>query len=121
MLSDFAIASDGDLQIRVTVNGTTDDPLAWNTPTGWTSTETAMETKVTAFGAVLTTIADGLPTHYAFALSGGAGNNKIGGQASTATRISMGATQEIILWVRRLSGTGAIVVKHGVLKWTEEW
>jgi hypothetical protein len=121
MLSDYSVASDGDLQIRVTVNGTTSAPVSWSTPTGWTASETAMETKVTVLGTVLAASADGNPTDYAFALSGGSGNSRTGGQGSAATRIAMGATQEFILWVRRLSASGVIVVKHGVLKWTEEW
>jgi hypothetical protein len=118
-LDGIAVAADNDIQVRYTVNGTTSN-LTWATPTGRTSTETAVETKVTASGAVLTTSADGEPVAYTFVSTNGSGVNQVG-SADLETTLNIGATQEIILWVRRLSASGAMVVKMANLSWTEEW
>ena len=51
-LNSFAVTADSDMEIRVTIGGTTSNGT-WGTPTGWTATETALETKVTVAGTVL--------------------------------------------------------------------
>lgn len=111
----YEVAADGEMETRLTIAGTTSN-LSWGTPTGWVSTETACETKVTG-GTALTTSADGYPKAYSFVSSA----NKAAAVISEDIQIKLGATIECILWVRRLSATGAIVVKHANIHWIEEW
>jgi hypothetical protein len=114
-----SVSAGSDMQIRFTVGGTTSN-LTWATPTGRTSTETAVETKVTTSGTALTTSADGEPLGYSFVSTNGSGAAS-SGSGSLDTELTIGAAQEIILWVRRLSASGAMVVKMANVSWTEEW
>lgn len=116
--NNFQVAADADMQIRYTVGGTTSN-LAWAAPTGRTATETAVETKVTG-GTALTTSTDGEPFDYEFVSASGGGASRTG-STSLDTDITLGATQELILWVRRLTAVGAMVVKMAHVSWTEEW
>lgn len=118
-LNSFAVSADSDMEIRVTIGGTTSNGT-WGTPTAWTATETAIETKVTSSGTPLATSADGNPVDYSFVLASGTGQSR-GGQSSSFNRIPLGATQEVILWVRRLSDTGAMIIKNANVTWEEEW
>ena len=118
-LNNILVATDSDMMVRYTVGGVTSN-LSWATPTGKTSTETAVETKITTGATALTTSSDGEPFDYTFVSTNGSGTSKVG-DVSLNTQISVGATQEIILWVRRLSATGAMAVKMASITWTEEW
>ena len=109
------ISCDGEIEIRTTTGGTTSN-LSWATPTGVTATETAIETKVTG-GTALTTSVDGSPLDYGFVFS----NNKINSSFESKVSATLGANEELILWIRRLSGSGAIVVKHANITVKEEW
>jgi hypothetical protein len=115
----FEVSADSDMELRITIGGTTSNGT-WGTPTGWTATETALETKITSSGVPLAASVDGNPTEYSFVLAAGTGSNS-GGVSSLKTRIPLGATQEAILWVRRLSGTGVMIVKNAHMTWEEEW
>jgi hypothetical protein len=117
-LSGVEVAADADLLVRYTVGGTTSN-LTWANPTGRTSTETAVETKITT-GTALTASSNGETYEHMFVSANGSGNSRAG-DANIDTKINIGATEEIILWVRRLSAVGSIVVKMGSIKWTEEW
>jgi len=118
-LSGIQVAADNDMQIRYTVGGTTSTGT-WGTPTGRTATETALETKVTVAGTVLAASTDGEPLDYSFVSTNGTGANRVG-STEVETDLTIGATQEVILWVRRLTGSGAMVVKMAHVTWTEEW
>lgn len=117
-LDGFEVVATGDLQIRVTVGGTTSN-LSWATPTGRTASETPVESKVTG-GTALTTSADGEPTQYSYVLANGAGVNLRGSTASQAEFV-LGQSTEVILWVRRISASGAIVINHAHLTWATNW
>jgi hypothetical protein len=116
-VSGFLLSADGDLQVRLTKNGITSN-LAWTTPLDWPSTETACEVKTTSGGTPLTTSASGFPLDYAL-LSGT--NNQTNSNVATKNNIVLGEDTEIILWVRRYSAAGAIVVNSAVIEWTECW
>lgn len=118
-LKDFIVATDGDLEVRLTINGTTSN-LSWTSPTGVSANETSVETKITTTGTALTTSSDGTPIEYAFVNSSGAGVNESGSSIQDVD-IVLGSGSEAILWVRRLSGTGVITAKHAHLSWIEEW
>ena len=115
-LENFLIAADGEVETRITIGGTTSN-LAWATPTGVTATETGIETKLTTTGTALTTSVDGSPVDYGFVNS----TNKANAVFVDDVSIVLGADIEVILWVRRISASGAIVVKHAHLTWKEEW
>lgn len=114
----FVVASDGNLETRITYSGTTNN-LSWGTPTGLTATETAIESKVTTTGTALTTSAPGFPIEYGFVPGGATGRG--GGTNFAELTFPLGVGQEVILWIRRLSGTGAIIVQHAHVSWLEEW
>jgi hypothetical protein len=116
-VSGFLVSADGDLQVRLTKNGITSN-LAWTTPLDWPSTETACEVKTTSGGTPLTTSASGFPLDYAL-LSGT--NNQTNSNVAMKNNIVLGEDTEIILWVRRYSAVGAIVVNSAVIEWTECW
>jgi hypothetical protein len=116
-VSGFLVSADGDLQVRLTKNGITSN-LAWTTPLDWPSTETACEVKTTSGGTPLTTSSSGFPLDYAL-LSGT--NNQTNSNVATKNNIVLGEDTEIILWVRRYSAAGAIVVNSAVIEWTECW
>ena len=118
-LNSFIVAADNDMQIRYTVGGTTSN-LAWATPTGRTATETAVETKITTSGTALAASADGEPLDYAFVTAAGSGVTR-SGDVELDTDLTIGSTQEVILWIRRLTAGGAMVVKMASVTWTEEW
>lgn len=115
----FSVTADNDMELRVTVGGVTSNGT-WGTPTGWTAGETALETKVTVLGTALTASTDGNPVSYSFVIALGTGLSK-GGTASSTNRIPLGASQEVILWVRRLVGSGAMIIKNANVSWEEEW
>lgn len=116
-VTNFLVAADNEMECRITYGGTTSN-LAWATPTGWTSSESAAETKITTSGTALTTSADGYPIDYEFVNSARAGSSSI---SNDRLQISLGSSKEAILWIRRLTGAGAMVVKHAHLTWSEEW
>jgi hypothetical protein len=113
----FLVSADGDLQVRLTKNGITSN-LAWTTPLDWPAAETACEVKTTSGGTPLTTSASGFPLDYAL-LSGT--NNQTNSNVAMKNNIVLGEDTEIILWVRRYSAVGAIVVNSAVIEWTECW
>lgn len=112
----YSLSADGEVVTRLTTGGTTSN-LAWATPTGWTSAESSVETKLTTSGTALTTSADGFPYAYDFVNSSKTALQKI----DNSSTIKLGASDEVILWVKRLSASGAIVIKHANLQITEEW
>lgn len=115
-LEHLEVSGDGEFEVRTTYGGTTSN-LSWGAPTGISASETAVETKVTG-GTALTTSADGTPLDYGFVA--GAGNKQSTGFADDVV-FTIASTEEVILWIRRLSGTGAIIVKHAHITWQEEW
>ena len=115
----FSVAADADMQIRYTVGGTTSNGT-WGTPTGRTATETGVETKVTSSGVVLAASSDGEPLAYGFESAAGSGNSRAGSTGED-TELTIGADQEVILWVRRLSASGAMAIKMADIAWVEEW
>ena len=110
----YELAADGELETRVTFGGVTSN-LNWGTPTDYTASETACETKVTGATA-LTASATGTPIEYGFV----SGVNKSAQMSSETVEVPV-EEEEIILWIRRLSSSGAVVVKHAHLSWEEEW
>lgn len=117
-IENFFVAADSDMQVRYTVGGVTSN-LSWAAPTGRTATETAVETKITT-GTALTASSDGEPLEYTFVTAAGSGSTRAG-SAELDTDLTIGSTQEVILWVRRLTAVGAMVVKMANVTWTEEW
>lgn len=115
-LEHLEVAGDGELEVRATYGGTTSN-LSWGAPTDISASETAVETKVTG-GTPLTTSAVGTPLDYGFVSGAG---NKQATNFDDDVVFTVSATEEVILWVRRLSGTGAIIIKHAHLTWQEEW
>lgn len=112
----YQVNGNGEMETRITVGGTTSN-LSWATPTGWTSAESAAEVKVTG-GTALTTSADGFPFSYDYL----DGTNKTSGQSRIDLEVlELGQDEELILWIRRLSGSGGIIVKHANIQWLEEW
>jgi hypothetical protein len=118
-LDSFQVAATGDLQLRVTVGGTTSN-LSWATPTGRTLAETAVESKITTTGTALTTSVAGEPTGYGYVLASGSGGN-VRGVTEGEGSFVLGQTTEVILWVRRISASGAIVINHASLTWAGDW
>jgi hypothetical protein len=114
-LENVTVSADGELEVRITRGGTTSN-LTWGNPTGIAANETGVETKVTT-GIALTTSVDGNPSDYGFVNS----TNKSAASFDNDVAIIIGSDQEIILWVRRLSATGSVIVKHAHLTWKEEW
>lgn len=117
-LDSFQVASTGDVEVRITVGGTTSN-LSWGTPTGRTASETGVESKVTG-GTALTTSVDGEPSSYSYVIANGTGSNTKGTTAGTV-EFTLGQATEIILWVRRISGAGSVVINHANLTWTTNW
>lgn len=116
IFKESVVASDGEVETRVTFGGTTSN-LAWATPETWAASETACEVKVTG-GTALTASADGYVIEYGYV------PNSTSQGSSTTTKeeeIAIGTNNELILWVRRLSGTGTIIIKHAHIKWEEIW
>jgi hypothetical protein len=118
-LINFQVAATGSLELRITVGGTTSN-LAWATPTGRTASETAIESKITTAGTPLTTSVDGETTQYSFVVANGTGSNVRGATTSSAEFV-LGQTTEVILWVRRLSASGAIDINHGSITFSGDW
>jgi hypothetical protein len=115
-LEHFEVSADGEIETRITNNGITSN-LTFAAPTGVTATETGVETKVTTSGTALTTSSDGQPIDYGFVNS----SNKAAANFESNVTLVLGSDVEVILWIRRLSAGGAIVVKHAHLTWKEEW
>ena len=115
VLENFEVYSDGEVETRITRGGVTSN-LTFATATATTATETAAETKVTG-GTALTTSSDGSPIDYGFVFS----NNKAANSFISNTDIIMGSDIEVILWIRRISATGVVIIKHAHLTWREEW
>jgi len=113
----YTLCADSEMETRMTINGVTSAPVAWSTPTGWTSTETALETKITTSGTAMTASTDGEPFAYNFASSTKTALVSVTSESS----IPMGATTEIILWIRRLTAVGAMKVLHASIEFDEEW
>lgn len=112
----YLLSADNEMEVRLTYSGTTSN-LSWATPTGWTTAESAAEVKVTG-GTALTTSADGYPTDYDFVSGTRTAADVI---SNDRQQLSLGGDREAILWIRRISGTGAMIVKHAHITWTEEW
>lgn len=112
----YAVAGDGQLVTRLTYGATTSN-LAWAAPTGWTAAESAVETKLTTSGTALTTSVTGFPYLYDFVAS----DKKAMSDVSDATRLALGVDTEVILWVKRLSASGAIKVLQAHVDIQEEW
>ena len=110
------VAADGNLEIRLTIGGTTSN-LSWNSPTGRTASEAGCETKVSTTGTRLTTSLAGEPYSYGFV----SGNNNRTQSIAEDSDLFLGKDQEAILWVRRLSSSTAIKVQHAHIEWSEEW
>lgn len=105
------IASSSELEVRLTINSTTNN-LTWASPTGWDTTESSVETKISA-GTQLTTSVVGYPTLYSFVNT-----------ASTRVidqEFEINEGNEVIIWVRRLSATGTMTIKLASMQWVEEW
>jgi len=115
-LENFTVSGDGEMETRITRGGTTSN-LEWATPTGCTATETAIETKITTADTALTTSADGTPIDYGFVNATKTSSSSFSGEIN----IILGSNEEIILWIRRLSNSGGIIIKHAHLTWKEEW
>jgi hypothetical protein len=118
-LNSFLVAATGDLQVRVTVGGTTSN-LTFGTPSGRSASETAVESKVTSTGTRLTASVAGEPTEYAYVAGTGSGSNTQGTSEGSAQFV-LGQTTEVILWVRRITAIGAITVNHAHLTWVGDW
>lgn len=113
---DYEVLADGECNVRLTFGGVTSS-LTYATPTGWDANETAVETKVTSGGAVLTASSAGNPISYGYCDSSNKGTFAIVDEFD----LILGDDYEIILWIQRLIGTGTITVKHAHLSWLEEW
>lgn len=117
LVKSFVVAANDEMEVRITAGGTTSN-LAWATPTGWTSTEAACETKFASGGAPLTASVDGNPFIYDYVNSLGKSSTNI---TSDSAEFELGESLEVILWIRRLTAVGAMIVKHANLEWEEEW
>lgn len=115
-LKSLVTAGDGELEVRVTRDATTSN-LTFSSPTGVPASETAVETKVTGETA-LTTSSDGTAIDYGFVE--GSGNKQVK-TISQNTKLELSTDGETVLWIRRLSPTGTIIVKHANLNWEESW
>lgn len=115
-LNSFNVSADGEVDVRITRGGSTSN-LAWATPTDCTATETAIETKITTSGTPLTTSSAGSPVDYGFVSATKTASASFSGDIV----LVVGSEEEVILWVRRLSAVGAIVVKQAHVTWREEW
>jgi len=117
----FEVAVTQDTEFRVTYGGTTSN-LSWSAPTGWNSTESACETKVTS-GTALTTSADGRPIQYALSFAGSSsgpgGNARNATGSRSSTEVSLASTTEVILWARKTTATAPEV--SVIMSWIEEW
>jgi hypothetical protein len=118
-LNSYEVAATGNMELRVTVGGTTSN-LTWATPTGRTLAETAVESKITTIGTALAASSDGEPTQYSYVIANGTGSNTRGIAQSSAEFV-LGQTTEVILWIRRTSGSGVIVINHAHITWTGDW
>ena len=115
-VNDYTVSADGEIETRLTYNGTTSN-LTWATPTGWTASESAAEVKVTG-GTALAASADGVPIDYSF-VDGSRSETKT--ISNIRQQLSLGLSREAIIWVRRLSAAGGIVIKSAHVTWSEEW
>lgn len=116
-LEHIEVDADGEIEVRTTYGGTTSN-LSWGAPTDISASETAVETKVTTSGTALTASATGTPLDYGFVSGAG---NKQATSFDDDVVFTVSSTDEVILWIRRLSATGAIIIKHAHLTWQEEW
>ena len=115
IINGYGLAADGELETRLTYKGITTTG-SWSAPTGWDSTESALEVK-TANQFIITVSPEGFPTDYGFA----AASNQVTGLIEAAASFPLTPLVEVILWVRRLTASGTIIVKHAHLDWTEKW
>jgi hypothetical protein len=114
-LNGYEVNADDQMETRVTIQGTTSN-LAWATPTGWTSQETAVEVKVST-GTALTASVDGYPIAYGFASASGKSLNK----SDVVSDLPISGSVEVILWIRRIVASGTMKVLHAHLDWDEQW
>ena len=114
-LENFEVSADGELEVRVTTGGLTSN-LTFANPTGITTTETAIETKVTGTIALAASL-DGNPSDYGFVSAA----NKSTSSYETNTKLILGDNVQVILWVRRLILINSVTVKHAHITWEEEW
>jgi hypothetical protein len=120
-IEDFFVAADNEMEVRLTVLGTTSN-LTWGTPTDRTASETAIETKVTG-GTALTLSTDGEPYEYSYINSSGGGQSgsRSDNTNQTISEFLLGENTEVILWIRRLTASGAMIVKHAHITWVEDF
>lgn len=116
-IDDFEVNTDGDCDVRLTVNTVTNTVPAYGTPTNWTANETAVETK-TSSGTAITTLSSGYPVAYTFATTTNRGGYKT---AIGDPDLLVGIGQEVVLWIRRHSSSGSLIVKNAHITWDENW
>lgn len=112
----YEVSSDGEVETRLTYKGITTTG-SWSSPTGWNNNESAVETKIST-GYVLAASPEGYPSSYNFSTS--TKNNPVV-NVEDSVKIPLNITDEVILWVRRLTGSGTIIIKHAHIDWEEEW
>lgn len=111
------VSANGELETRITYKGITTTG-SFVTLTGWTSSETAAEVKTTQ-NYILTASPEGFPTMYGYVDQSGGGTNIA--KSTTDVDLPIGYGDEVIFWIRRLTASGAIIVKNAHLDWEEEW
>lgn len=112
----YFVAADSQMETRLTYGGTTSN-LTWGTPTGWTSAESSIETKITGTGGTaLATSSAGFPSSYGFVSSTNQANRPI----KKSAQLPLSGDIEAILWVRRLSASGTNIVLHANISVEEQ-
>ena len=111
----LTVSANDEMEVRVTRGGTTSN-LSWATPTGCDANETAIETKITT-GTALTTSADGSPIDYGFVNSTKQAQSTFNNEIRTV----LGSDEEVIVWIRRISASGTVIVKHAHITTEEQW
>jgi hypothetical protein len=115
-IESFGVSADGPVQVRLTVGGVTSNGT-FATPTDWTTGETSLESKVTVLGTALAATT-GYPYEYS---SVAASSNNQSSRIDQRVVAIIGKDQEVILWVRRNSGAGTVIIGSANLAIIEEW
>ena len=109
------VASNTDVRVRITIGGVTTG--AYSAVTDTPITETAMEQKI-ASAVTIGVTSSGIPIMYDYAI----GNTS---RTASFTRNEfdnpVGGVQELILWIKRLSSTGTVVINQASMTVSEEW
>lgn len=113
----YLVAADAQVETRMTYGGVTSS-MTYGAPTGWTSAEAAVETKVSLRDGVtrLAASTDGFPSNYGFVSSTNQANRPIKKDA----QLILSGDKEAILWVRRIGTTGTPKILHANLAIEEE-